>query len=92
MGRRFQGPSWLAQIEDVSYEEDENQEEDVKSTKAGGGNNQISKDEDYSEEQYPPENDKYKQLEDRLKAVEIQTVPSLEFGDLSLVPGVVIPH
>ena len=30
MGRRFKGPSRLAQVEDVSSEEEENQEEDVK--------------------------------------------------------------
>ena len=27
-----------------------------------------------------------------MKAVEIQVVPSLDFSDLGLVPGVVIPH
>ena len=92
MGRRFKGPARLAQAKDVSSEEDNNQDEDVRSTRDGGGNNQISEDEDYSEEQYPPAGDKYKQLEDRLKAVEIQTFPGLDFGDLGLVPGVVIPH
>ena len=36
MGRRFKGPARLAQVEYVSSEEDENQEEDAKSTRAGG--------------------------------------------------------
>ena len=41
---------------------------------------------DFDDEQYPPAEDKYKQLEDRLKAMEIQQVPGLDFGDL--VPGI----
>ena len=92
MGRRFKGPARLAQENDVSSEEDENQDEDVRSTRAGGGNNQITEDDDYSKEQYPPTDDKYKQLQDWLKDVEIHIVPGLDFGDLDLVPGVVIPH
>ena len=47
---------------------------------------------DYSEEQYPPTDDKYKQLEDRLNAMEIQKVPGLDFEELGLVSGVVIPQ
>ena len=47
---------------------------------------------DCDEEQYPPTEDKYKQLEDRLSTVEIQKVPGLDFGDLGLSYGVVIPH
>ena len=49
-------------------------------------------DDDYFEEQYPPSNVKYKQLEDRLKAVEIQAVPGLDFNNLGLIFGVVIPN
>ena len=71
MGRRFKGMARLAQIEEASSEEEDNQDEDVRSTRARGGNNQISEDEDDSNEQYPPAEDKYKQLEDQLKAVEI---------------------
>ena len=40
---------------------------------------------DYNDEQYPPAEDKYKQLEDRLSAMEIQHVPGLDFGDLCLL-------
>ena len=47
---------------------------------------------DYDEEQYPPTEDKYKQLEDRLSAMEIQKVPGLDFRDLGLSSGVVIPR
>ena len=49
-------------------------------------------DTDYDEEQYPHAEDRYKQLEDRLSAMEIQKIPSLDFGELGLVSGVVIPH
>ena len=47
---------------------------------------------DFNEEQYPPAEDRYKQLEDRLNAMEIQQVPGLDFGDLGLSTGVIIPH
>ena len=46
---------------------------------------------DFNDEQYPPAEDRYKQLEDRLNAMEIQRVPGLDFGDLGLSTGVVIP-
>ena len=47
---------------------------------------------DFDEDQYPPAEDRYKQLEDRLSAMEVQKVPGLDFGDLGLSSGVVIPH
>ena len=47
--------------------------------------------EDYLDEQYPPAGEKYKLLEERLKAMEIQKVPGLNFEELGLVSGVVIP-
>ena len=47
--------------------------------------------EDYSKEQYPPADDKYKHLEERLSAMEIQKVPGLDFEELGLVFGIVIP-
>ena len=46
----------------------------------------------YSKEQYPLDDDKYKQLEDRLNTMEIQRVPGLDFKELDLNSGVVIPH
>ena len=45
----------------------------------------------YSEEQYPPADDKYKHLEECLSALEIQRVPGLDFEELGLVSGIVIP-
>ena len=71
MGKRFKGPVRQVQVEEDSSMEDENQDEDARSTRVGGGNNQISEDEDYFDKQYPPADDKYKQLEDRLKVIEI---------------------
>ena len=46
----------------------------------------------FDEDQYPPAEDRYKQLEDRLSAMEVQKVPGMDFGDLGLSSGVVIPH
>ena len=48
-------------------------------------------DEDYSKQQYPPADDKYKNLEERLAAMEVQRVPGLDFEELGLVTGIVIP-
>ena len=50
MGKRFKGPVWRVQVVEDSSEEDENQDEDARSTRVGGGNNPISKDEDYFDE------------------------------------------
>ena len=47
---------------------------------------------DFDEDQYPSAEDRYKQLEDRLNVMEVQKVPGLDFGDLGLSSGVVIPH
>ena len=47
--------------------------------------------EDYYEEQYPPADAKYKHLEERLSAMEIQKVPGLDFEELGLMSGIVIP-
>ena len=47
---------------------------------------------DFDEDQYPPAEDRYKQLQDQLSAMEVQKVPGLDFGDLGLSSGVVIPH
>ena len=48
-------------------------------------------DDDYSEEKYPPADDKYKHLEQCLSTMEIQKVPRMEFEELGLVFGIVIP-
>ena len=96
MGRRFKGPAKPVQTADITSDEDDNQEEDGRSVRAEGGSNlgsgKMPEDEDYSDEQYPPADKRYKQLEDRLKAMEIQKVPGLDLEELGLILGVVIPH
>ena len=57
--------------------EGDNQEE--KPTKENNNPGSEEDEADYSEEQYPPADDKYKQLEDRLNAMEIQRIPGLDF-------------
>ena len=44
---------------------------------------EVEEDEDYSKQQYPPADDKYKNLEERLAAMEIQRVPELD-ADLGM--------
>ena len=50
MGRRFKGPAQPIQVDDISSEEDDNQEEDARSIKHEGRNNQgyenVHEDED----------------------------------------------
>ena len=47
--------------------------------------------EDYLDEQYPPASEKYKLLEESVKAMEIQKVHGLNFEELGLVSGFSIP-
>ena len=87
MGRRFRWP--LKQLVDLtsSSKEGENQEEEKDLSPAVSDN-----DTDYNDEQYPPTKDRYKQLEDRLSAMEVQRIPGLDFKELGLISGVVIPQ
>ena len=73
MGRKFKGPVWRALDFEVPSNEDDNQEEDDKSVKAKDNNYDGPDEEEayYSDEHYPSVDDKYKQLEDRLNAMEI---------------------
>ena len=87
MGRRF-GERLRQPVDLTSSSKDgENQEKTKDHSPAVSDN-----DTDYDDEQYPPAEDRYKQLEDRLSAMEIQKIPGLDFGELGLVSGVVIPH
>ena len=95
MGRRFKGPVRRDLDFEVPLNEDDNQEERDKSVKDEENNNLGSgqdSDEDYFVEQYPPADDRYKQLEDRLNSMEIQKVPGMDFEELGLISRVVIPH
>ena len=85
MGRRF----WerLKHQTDLTFssKEGENQEREKDPSPTVSNN-----DTDYNDEQYPPAEDRYKQLEDRLSAMEVQRIPGLDFEELGLVSGVVI--
>ena len=52
IGKRFIGPVHQVQIVEESSEEDENQNEEARSTRARGANDQASENEDYFDEQY----------------------------------------
>ena len=90
LGRRIRGPMRRALELVTSSKEGDNQEGE---TREEDFSLKESDDEfDYNEEQYPPADEKYKQLEDRLNLMEIQKVPGLDFEELGLVSGVVIPQ
>ena len=92
MGRRFRPTKRALEFTTPSNKGD-NQEEDNKKTKEEDNSPGSDEEEaDYFEEQYPPADDRYKQLEDHLNAMEIQRVPGLDFEELELVSGVVIPQ
>ena len=88
MGRKFRVPAKRALDFATPPNEGDNQEEKPK--EKDNIPRTYKEEVDYSQEQYPPADDKYKQLEDRLNAMEIQRVPGLDFEDLGLVLGVVI--
>ena len=71
MGKRFREAIRQIPVVEDSSEEDENKIGEARSTQAGCVNDRVSDDEDYFDEQYPPADDKYKKLEDRLKVVDI---------------------
>src|ERR1051325_5245989 len=103
MGRHYKGdPKVVSRIElsedSIKNEGSVKNEGNIKnegSVKGDGEGNQREPEKrreehsDYS--QYSDEDDKYNQLEDRLNAVENLKMSGLNFDDLSLVPGVVIP-
>ena len=87
MGRRF-GEHLKRQVDlTSSSKEGENQEEEKDPSPIVSNN-----DTDYNDEQYPPAEDRYKQLEDRMSAMEVQRILGLDFEELGLVSGVVIPQ
>ena len=90
LGRRFPGPARRTLDFAISYCEKDNQEGKSKEV-IGHPECEEEEDNDYYEEQYPPVDDKYKHLEERLSAMEIQKVPELDFKKLGLGHGIVIP-
>src|SRR3954465_7884902 len=86
----------ILQLRDAETSEDSGEDEqDNDSIKTDAKSNHDSaklseEEEDYYHEDEHPD-DKYKMLEERLRSVEIQKIPGLDFEELGLVPGVVIP-
>ena len=96
MGRRIKDPVKQARDFNIPSDEDDKQDEEnkiVKTERSNPGSNKCldEEEDDYLDEQYPPADEKYKLLEERLRAIEIQKVPGLNFDNLGLVFGVVIP-
>ena len=89
MSRRFRGPPRRVVDLASSSKEGENQEGEAREEDPSP--KESDNETDYNEEQYPPADERYKQLEERLSAMEIQKVPGLDFEELGLVSGVVIP-
>src|ERR1051325_5251636 len=90
MGRNHKGQAKVVSQFEISDKSGET-EGSVKNNE-GSRHGSENEDEDYVSEQYPPDDDKYKQLEDRLNAMENLKMSGLNFDDLSIVPGVVIPR
>ena len=88
MGRRFQGQA--RRTLDFPTTSDEG-EIKGKETAVPSESEREEEEEDYSEEQYPPTDDKYRHSEERLTAMEVQRVLGLDFEELGLVSGIVIP-
>ena len=77
MGIRFWGPSKQQVYLTSSSKEWENKKEETREKDPSP--EVFDNDTDYNDEQYPPTEDRYKQLEDRLSAMEIQRIPGLDF-------------
>ena len=91
MGRRFLGADRKILDFTTSSGEKDNQEGKGKEATAQPEFEEKEEEADYSKKKYPPTDDKYKHLEERLSAMEIQKVPGLDFEELGLVSGIVIP-
>ena len=89
MGRRLRGPAKRALEFATPSNEGDNQEEKTQEEDHSPGS--VEEEADYAEEQYPPVDDKYKQLEDHLNTMEIQRVHGMDFEELSLISRVFIP-
>ena len=74
MGRRFQGQTRRTLNFATTSDEGKGKETTIPSEPE-----EEEEEEDYSKEQYPPADDKYKHLEERLSAMEMQKVPGLDF-------------
>ena len=90
MEKNHKGPARVVSRLEISDKSGET-EESIKNSE-GSRQGSENREEDYLSEQYPLDDDRYKQLEDHLNAVENLKMSGLNFDDLSLVPGVEIPR
>src|ERR1051325_9955654 len=90
MGRNHKGPTRVVRQFELSNKSGET-EGSIKNNE-GSHHESENEEENYVSEQYPPDNKKYKQLEDRPNDVENLKMLGLNFDDMSLIPGVVIPR
>src|SRR4051812_21430065 len=94
LGKRLRPILQLRDAE-ASEDSDKYEQDDDASIKTEAKSNHDSAKPSKEEEDYYHENehpdDKYKLLEECMKAMEIQKVPGLDFEDLGLISGVVIP-
>ena len=80
LGRRFENQA--RRVLDFPSTSDEGVDKgrgDARPSKSEIEEEEEEEDKDYSEQQYPPADDKYKNLEDRLAAMEVQRVLGLDF-------------
>ena len=89
MGRSFRGPP--RRVVELAFSSKEGENQEVEAREEDPSPKESNNETDYNEEKYPPADERYKQLEERLSAMEIRKVLGLDFEELGLVSGVVIP-
>ena len=89
MGRRFQGQT--RRTLNFAITSDEGEGKGKETVVPSESEEEEEEEEDYFVEPYPSADDKYIHLEERLSAMEIQKVSGLDFEELGLVSGIVIP-
>ena len=92
LGRRFDGEARrVLKFPPTSDEGTSKRDGAAVPSESDAEEEEVEEDEDDTDQQYPAADDKYKGLEDKLAAMEIQKVPGLEFEESGLVSGIVIP-
>lgn len=89
--RSFRTPIKQVKVETETENSESDRESMKKSDQATVGHSDGEKGDTSYQDPFS-ENSKYKLLEERLAAMEIQKAPGRNFEDLGLVPDVVIPH
>src|ERR1044072_2874913 len=84
MGRNHKGP--VKVVIQLEFSDKSGETEGSVKSNEGSHHESENEEEDYVSKQYP-DNEKYKQLEDRLNVVENLKMSGLNFDDLSLIPS-----